>query len=324
MRSRLLFLSQFLVGLLAIPSLAQELDQRPITSSSNTEASAQVFPRWLTQFKSARDAPIFAGRDETAWDDLIRERGWIMREADGWHLWYTGYNKTLSDTRYLGYATSDDGLNWTRKSDKPLVDDRWIEDMCVVKHDETYYMFAEGRNDIAHLLTSRDKVHWTSLGDLDIRTTSDQPIAPGPRGTPTVWIEGETWWLFYERSDQAVYAATSIDRKIWRNVSDEPVLTRGPSDYDKYAVAFDQVIKLGDRYYAYYHASSEPNWGSWTTCLATSIDLVHWEKYPNNPVLPVNPKVPGASSAMVVHDGKSWRMYTTHPEVFVYESQIVE
>jgi sucrose-6-phosphate hydrolase SacC (GH32 family) len=248
----------------------------------------------------------------------MRERGWVMRDSDGWHLWYTGYNDARSDSRFLGYATSPDGLAWTRWPGNPLTSDGWVEDMSVVKQGGTYYMFAEGRGDIAHLLTSTDRVHWKEQGDLDIRQVNGRPISAGPRGTPAVWLENGTWWLFYERADLAVFAATSKDLKVWTNVTDDPVLARGPDAYDRYAVAVDQIIKYQGRYYAYYHASALKDWAEWSTCLAVSDDLVQWKKYPGNPVLPVNPVMKGASSGMVVDNGKQFRLYTTHPDVRVY------
>ena len=32
--------------------------------------------------------------------------------------------------------------------------------MFVLKHEDKYFMFAEGKNDIAHLLTSADGINW--------------------------------------------------------------------------------------------------------------------------------------------------------------------
>jgi beta-1,2-mannobiose phosphorylase / 1,2-beta-oligomannan phosphorylase len=288
------------------------LAEKPLTEK------AIEFPAELVEFGPASEKPLLAGTDAQHWDKQVRERGWIMREDDQWHLWYTGYNDELSKDRFLGYATSPDGLNWTRWPGNPLTKQGWVEDMCIIKQGDTYFMFAEGRDDIAHLLTSKDRVHWQEQGELDIRMTNGQPISSGPRGTPTAWFENDTWWLFYERKDLAVYVATSKDMKRWTNVIDEPCIALGPDDYDRYAVAIDQIVKLGDRYFAYYHASALPKWGEWTTCIATSDDLVHWKKYSKNPIIPVNPASKGASSGTVIHDGKSWRMYTTHPDVRVY------
>jgi len=291
---------------------------KPLLDKTRSLDTAAEFPSELVEFSPASEKPLLAGSDSKGWDKLVRERGWIMRENDQWHLWFTGYNEDLSQDRFLGYATSPDGLNWTRWPGNPLTKTGWVEDMCILKHGDTYYMFAEGRNDVAHLLTSKDRLHWQEQGELDIRRTDGQPISTGPRGTPTVWLEKDTWWLFYERRDLAVYVATSKDLKTWTNVIDEPCLERGPEAYDRYAVAIDQIVKVGDRYYAYYHASALPKWGEWTTCVAMSYDLVRWKKYSKNPIIPVNPASPGASSGTLVHDGQAWRLYTTHPDVRVH------
>jgi sucrose-6-phosphate hydrolase SacC (GH32 family) len=289
-----------------------------IASAPYAQRGGPVFPPELVSFGPPSPAPLLAGSGGDTWDRRVRERGWIMREGETWHLWYTGYNDARSDSKFLGYATSSDGLRWTRWPGNPLTTEGWVEDMTVVARGGTYYMFAEGRDDIAHLLTSTDRVTWREQGNLDIRQANGRPIADGPRGTPTVWIEGDTWWLFYEREDLAVFAATSKDLKVWTNVTDDPVLARGPEAYDRFAVAVDQIIKYKGRYYAYYHASALKDWGEWSTCLAVSDDLSHWTKYPGNPVLPVNPSMKGASSGMVVHDGAQFRLYTTHPDVRVY------
>jgi hypothetical protein len=281
-------------------------------------AAEPDFPPELVQFGAASPEPLLAGTGTDTWDRQMRERGWVLREGDRWHLWYTGYNNDRSDGRFLGYATSTDGLSWTRWPDNPLTTTGWVEDVCVVKQGDVYYMFAEGRGDMAHLLTSTDRVHWQDRGDLDIRQVDGQPISAGPRGTPTVRVENGTWYLFYERRDAAVWLATSTDLTIWTNLSDDPVIAPGPGDYDRYAVAVDQIVRHKGRYYALYHASAQPKWDSWNTSLAVSDDLVHWQKYAGNPILPADPSHPKRSSGMVVPVGNAYRLYTTHPDVRVY------
>ena len=176
-------------------------------------------------------------------------------------------------------------------------------------------MFAEGRQDVAHLLTSTDRVTWTEQGPLDIRKVDGSPIAAGPYGTPTAYFEDGTWYLFYERGDRGVWLATSKDHKVWTHAQDEPVLAMGPDAYDKFAVAFDQVFKLDGVYYAYYHANAHNPWKKdWTTNLARSTDLVHWEKYPGNPLIGND-----SSSSVLVRAGGKARLYTMHPEVRAFE-----
>jgi len=269
------------------------------------------FPRELVDWVPYEGNPLFTGTGTPTWDREIRERGFILREADGWKLWYTGYDSTRSDVKSLGLATSADGVHWTRHPGNPIFAGVWTEDVFVVKHGGVYQMFAEGRDDIAHRLTSRDGLHWEEEGSLDIRARSGRPISKGPYGTPTVRIEGGTFHLFYERDDKGIWLATSKDLKVWTNVRDEPVIALGPEAYDRYAVALNQVVRYRGRYYGVYHANADPKGnGPWTTCLAASDDLVRWEKYPGNPIIRSDD-----SSGILVDDGQRLRLYTMHPAV---------
>jgi len=273
-------------------------------------ASADEFPKGLVAWEPIPGNPVFQGASDGAWDRKIRERGFILREGDTYRLWYTGYNDDRSPSKYLGLATSPDGLHWTRDPANPVYSGSWTEDVFVLKLGGRYHMFAEGRDDVAHQLTSADGLHWDDLGKLDVRRTDGTPIPPGPYGTPTVWFEDGTWSLFYERGDRGVWLATSKDRRVWTNVRDEPVLACGPDPYDREAVALNQVVKRGGVYYAFYHANAHRPWKDWTSNVARSHDLLHWEKYPGNPIVRDN-----CSSPVLVATPEGDRLYTMHPEV---------
>ncbi len=296
--------------LLGMPAL----ETSRATARAEAESNAAEFPPELVNFVADPKNPVFSAQGAGHWDVKIRERGWIMREGDAWHLWYTGYDGTREGIKQLGYATSADGLHWTPHADNPLVRGHWVEDMMVVKRGDTYYMFAEGLNDHAQLLTSTDRVHWNREGILDIRTADGKPLTAGPFGTPTAWLEGDTWHLLYERFDAGVWLATSRDLKVWTNVQDAPVLVPGPEKYDHNMIAVNQVIKHKGAYYAYYHGSGDdaaPR--AWTTNVARSTDLLHWQKYPGNPIVAGD-----KSSGIVVFDGRQFRLYTMHVAVDVY------
>jgi sucrose-6-phosphate hydrolase SacC (GH32 family) len=214
----------------------------------------------------------------------------------------------------LGYATSDDGISWKRYPKNPIYSEHWVEDMMVVRHAGTLYMFAEGAGDQAHLLTSTDGVKWTRQGPLDVRTANGKPIEPGPYGTPAAWFEKGTWHLFYERRDLGIWLATSKDMQVWRNVQDEPVLSPGPDEYDLDLVALNQIVRYKGRYYAYFHGSKRGS-GLWSTAVAVSDDLIHWKKYSQNPLFPISEN---KSSGILVHDGRQFRLYTMHNEVHLH------
>jgi len=295
--------------------LVTSCKQKSTVSSDNNSAksdSAQ-FPLALTDFVSYKNNPVFSSTGTDTWDQKIRERGFIIREDDMYYMWYTGYKGDESVEKHLGLATSADGLTWTRYKDNPLFDSGWVEDMSVIKHDGTYYMFAEGRGDTAHLLTSTDRVRWEEKGPLDIRKSSGEPIGKGAFGTPAIWFEEGVWYLFYERDDLGIWLATSTDMKVWKNKQDEPVIKMGPEIYDQFAVAMDQIVKYNGKYYGYYHASEFKDWHEWTSCMAISEDLIHWKKYEGNPIMRED-----KSSPILVHDGEKYRLYTMHPEVCVH------
>jgi hypothetical protein len=274
--------------------------------------SESLFPKVLTNFVPYQANPIFTGDDSTKWDHQLRERGYILKEKGNYHLWYTGYSKK-DPKKFLGYVTSKDGIQWERFQGNPIVNNNWVEDVFVIKSKGTYYLFAEGQGDTAHMLTSTDRIHWQEKGNLDIRNTDGSPISKGPFGTPTVYIKNGVWYLYYERDDSGIWLATSNDAKTWTNVQDTPVITMGPNEYDQYAVAMNQVIKYKGLYYGYYHASAYKDWHEWSTNISVSPDLIHWTKYKNNPIIKNN-----QSSGIVVKDHQRFRLYTMHRRVNLY------
>ncbi len=289
------------------------------TEPTQTDTT-EDFPSAMVQFTPYSQNPVFEGTNTGTWDDKIRERGYILFENGLYKMWYTGLNYDLSNQMFLGYATSADGIQWERQTEQPILPKSWIEDMQVFTYEDAYYMVAEGVGDIAHLLTSPDGNSWEDHGDLSILKVNGEPISEGPYGTPTVWVENGNKYLFYERNDMGIWLATSEDFKTWTNVQDEPVLEMGPTSYDSEAVAANQIVKYEGNYYMFYHGSSNPDWmkpgtgALWSSNVAQSTDLIHWKKYPNNPIVKGD-----HSSPILVFDGNEYTLYTMHDKVWRYE-----
>lgn len=307
--------------LLATFILVTGCNNRNDTNSDNNQTNGHpltLFPSELVDFIPIEQNPVFQGTGTDTWDRNIRERGYILKEDDIYKMWYTGFDDSEDPIMHLGYATSDDGIHWTRHAGNPIFDQYWTEDVQVVKHDDSYYMVAEGVGDIAHMLTSIDGIHWQRQGDLDIRKVNGDPIDPGAYGTPTLWIEDDNWYLLYERGDMGIWLAVSTDHKVWTNVQDDPVIELGPDAYDAKGVAINQIIKYQGRYYGYYHGTPDEDWSTWNSNVAVSDDLIHWTKYDNNPIMTTVGDDTNISSPILVHDGKQYRLYTMHENVRVY------
>ena len=190
----------------------------------------------------------------------------------------------------------------------------------VIRHEGTSHMFAEGKDDIAHHLISTDAVNWERVGPLDVRLSNGKPIPEGPYGTPVVWYENGQWYLFYERRDAGIWLARSTDMKVGTNLNqDQPVMLPGPGIYDQKMVAMNQLIKYRGTYYMVFHgtaAARKPY--LWTTNLAASKDLIHWVKYPGNPL--TKPEA-NQSSGLLIPEGKQFRFYTMHGKVDLHLPQ---
>ncbi|MBE9512000.1 MAG: glycosylase, partial [Bacteroidetes bacterium] len=117
-----------LLLLLSVPGCKNR--QKTATENFNKEE----FPKEMVEFVPYEANPVFEGTGQDTWDKKIRERGYILFEDGIYKMWYTGYKGDDADTKFLGYATSADGKNWTRYPDNPIFSDCWTEDMQVVIH----------------------------------------------------------------------------------------------------------------------------------------------------------------------------------------------
>lgn len=279
-----------------------------------------TFPKELTHFVPYQNNPIFEASGPGHWDVKIRERGWILKEGDCYQMWFTGYDGTRPGLKMLGYASSCDGIHWTKSPCNPVYKEHWVEDMMVVKQGGVYHMFAEGKEDIAQLLISNDGINWKRVGPLDIRLSNGTPIPEGPRGTPVAWFEQGRWFLFYERRDAGIWLASSTDLKTWKNMNhNQPVMKPGPDLYDQKMIAMNQIIKYDNTYYMIFHGTAglqKP--ALWTTNIAASKDMIHWTKYAKNPLTPPEAN---QSSGLLIPDGKRFRLYTMHNQVDLHLPQ---
>ena len=154
-----------------------------------------------------------------------------------------------SGTSRLGYASSADGIHFTRRAEpvlSPEADyerDGGVEDPRLVAIDGTFYLTYTGYNKKDAqlcLATSKDLVHWDRRG----------VILPAYQGR---WNKGWTkagaivpekiggrWWMYYlgtaaDKTDQMGLASSS-DLLHWTDALDAPVLPRRAGRFDSRVV----------------------------------------------------------------------------------------
>lgn len=94
-----------------------------------------------TDKQHAVSDPVFVKHPEhRAWDGGSVGAPVVRSSEDGWEMFYYG---NAGGAYSLGYATSKDGINWTRHGDAPILtaSDMGIGPCSVVVVDGTYYLY---------------------------------------------------------------------------------------------------------------------------------------------------------------------------------------
>jgi beta-1,4-mannooligosaccharide phosphorylase len=166
------------------------------------------------------------------------------------------------------------------------------------------------------LATSSDGINWKKNPNPILRPTRSWERANV--GTPTILKYDGTWYLFYHGFDfvdvQVGLATGSSLTNLVKANSGEPILRTG-GGWDAGTVGKRSITRQGDYWYMCYEGSTDQVNGSfsnarWSSGLARSTDLVNWEKYPANPILPQTRTGFG-------YDGPEW-FKSGAGELFIY------
>jgi predicted GH43/DUF377 family glycosyl hydrolase len=160
-------------------------------------------------------------------------------------------------TSSLGYATSDDGVQFTRRAEPVLVSEApyekggGVEDPRLQKIGGTYYLTYTGYNNVDGapadkkdaqlcLATSTDLIHWQRQGVIipsyqgkwNVKWTKSGAIVPEK-------INGK-YWMYYladaKGKDQQMGVAYSEDLLHWTEDLDHPVLASRAGMFDSQVV----------------------------------------------------------------------------------------
>lgn len=164
---------------------------------------------------------------EEPWEKAALMCPSVVRDASGtYHLWYSGGERYEPDA--IGYATSADGISWTRVSDQPVLrpdpNSGWERDRVagahVFAHDgwlyAAYIGFADGFEGSAiGIARSRDGVAWERHAGNPVLTRG----GPGEFDSinvykPFVVVDGDEWRLWFNASSPLHGDDTSHDNRI--------------------------------------------------------------------------------------------------------------
>ncbi len=236
--------------------------------------------------------PVFDVGAANSWDDIDVFRPSVLFDGTTYHMWYTGDRG--GTPRLIGYATSPDGLTWTRYANNPVVnagpvgswDARGARFAEVISDGGVFKMWytgfdAAGKNQIGYA-TSPDGIAWT-------KSENNPVLELGTAGTwdemaihdPTVVKDGSTYKMWYAASgatgNNDIGYATSPDGINWTKYSGSPVLSSSPAWMWDYAIYGPHVMFDGVTYHMWYSGCNFAN----TACeigYASSKDGIHWAK----------------------------------------------
>ncbi len=216
-------------------------------------------------------SPVLEVGPTGSWDALVVAGASILFDGAIYHMWYEG---NASHDR-LGYATSTDGISWTKDSANPVFepgpagswDSIFIRSPSVLFDGTTFHMWYSGQlgaNFRIGYATSSDGVNWT-------KHAGNPVLDVGPAGAwDALWayqpsvIFNETdssfhmWYTGRTGNNFQIGYATSPDGISWTKHSDNPVLSSGGSgSWDALAIFFPEVLFDGTIYRMWYSGADQ-------------------------------------------------------------------
>ena len=230
------------------------------------------------------------------WDDSHINNADVIYNGEKYEMWYSGSDGNVFR---IGYAYSDNGLDWIKYSGNPVLD---IEDVgawsnydlsgpSVLYDGSTYKMWfsaaensSKGRIGYA---SSIDGINWDVLPDPVLQTGSSGEWDEYFVYAPTVIYNGIYYEMWYEGLDDSNYRigyATSTDGINWSKYSGNPVLDVGSNgEWDSRHAARACVIFDGSEYKMWYSGFALTTY--WQIGYASSSNGTDWTKYGGNPIL---------------------------------------
>lgn len=285
--------------------------------------------------------PVFA-KSAKSWDDGFILGGWVIKDDGILKMWYGGGHSLQSGGGSIGYATSTDGLEWTRYSNKPVFkgksgawDELAVGVPIVLKDGNIFHMWylAGGAGPDGGMFgyaTSYDGIHWDRYPSPVFKSLAGSwyrdALLPGTvikeNGIFKMWFSGSIGSLAQSSptTENSIGYATSQNGIYWTVYNDpsttnapydvsDPVVKHGaPGEWDVTSALSPSVIKTKCGYEMWY-AGENFSTGQQNLGYATSPDGIHWTKYAKNPVLLTDSWNVALVFPSVILDGNSYRMW---------------
>ena len=286
-------------------------------------------------FTKHPDNPVFDVGEGDAFDNAVVSEAKVIFDGEMYHLWYAARQRLETPTgrqkspMWVGYATSPDGLHWTRHPDNPLMtpgppgspEANFVYPAYVLFDGQQFRMWYSAHDfeewSINYATSSNGAVWKKHPGNPLMRAAHDGRWDENFISEPSVLWSGGRFEMWYNGGSERtstlrVGYAWSEDGLTWYKWEpDEWVLDVGPlGAWDDFSVARVHVLFDGERYQMFYEGHDA---GSWRLGYAWSEDGTSWHKYADNPILDLG--VAGdfdsinAAEPYVIFDGEAYWLY---------------
>ena len=218
--------------------------------------------------------PVITG-SAGQWDANVLT-GDVVFDGSKYRIWYWGFGELAGGVYSIGYATSTNGITWTKYVGNPIItppvsefDSRFILCPTVISNNGHFKMWLPWMDDSGTWsivnITSTDGISWSNQ--------SNPVLQNGPLGSwdgssvvcPDVVIDNGTYRMWYSGEDafrtEGIGQASSPDGISWTKSSNNPVLGGGvPGSWD-WDVRHSSVI-LEDKAYKMWYEGSQFPWNS--------------------------------------------------------------
>jgi len=210
---------------------------------------------------------VLGPNEKSGWEDDLN-RPVVVKCAGSYHLWYTGQ---ANDRSAIGYATSPDGVTWTRASAQPVLTAElaWegVAVMCPhVLWDEQAGLFRmwysageQYEPDSIGYATSPDGLYWTKHPDNPIFTPLQEHEWEQHKVTACKVMRHDDWHLmFYIGFRDTDHAQIGIARsrdgiRHWERHPANPIITPDENAWDHDACYKPFAICEGSRWLLWYN-----------------------------------------------------------------------
>jgi predicted GH43/DUF377 family glycosyl hydrolase len=222
--------------------------------------------------------PILTGSDGE-WDSAAVWEPSVMLMDTVFHMWYSAVGKSDQGSYSIGHATSVDGINWEKDTNNPVLnigtggewDDSQLYAPSVIYNGNEFHMYYTGHSeegyfgDLIGHATSPDGISWT-------KDPNNPVLSPGDDGNwdfdqacyPQVVYTDNTFHMWYAGGwflDWDIGYASSEDGSSWTKSVANPVLEKGPENFESELLSMNCVLYDSSVYKMWYRGQNAEGGG---------------------------------------------------------------